>query len=198
MTGSSRKIVVASNNAHKVAEISAALPPSFNLIPQSEFDIPSPPETGLTFVENALIKARHTAELTGLPCLADDSGLEVAALNGQPGIYSARYAGPNASDAENNEKLLTELADISVRTACFRCVIVLLRHAKDPMPVIAYGSWAGEILQQARGKNGFGYDPLFYLPEESMSVAEMSAESKVKLSHRGKALAQLASLLIHD
>lgn len=188
-------IVIASNNQHKVQEIAQILPATYTLSPQSEFNIGSVAETGLTFVENAILKARHACEQSGLPALADDSGLEVDALSGEPGIYSARYAGEGSSDAANNEKLLAAMTGQSNRAACFRCVIVLLRFPADPMPIIASGSWYGEILEAPRGSNGFGYDPLFYLPEYDCSVAELGESEKAPISHRGKALTELDRLL---
>ena len=192
------KIVLASSNQGKLREIQQVLEPlQLELIPQSEFTIEDAEETGLTFVENALIKARHAAKISGLPALADDSGLEVDALNGAPGIYSSRYAGANASDDENNQKLLTELSNLPAapRSARFRCVLVYMRHAEDPSPLIAQGAWEGEILGQASGDNGFGYDPLFFSPAHQSTSAELQPEIKNRSSHRARALEQLVSLL---
>jgi len=166
---------------------------NLQVVPQSEFNIPDADETGLSFVENAILKARHAARLSGLPAIADDSGLEVDALNGAPGIYSARYAGNGATDAENNQKMLAELADVpdEARTARFQCLMVFMRHADDPTPLICQGTWEGRILRQPRGENGFGYDPLFLVPEKNCSSAELPAEVKNAMSHRGKALQAL-------
>lgn len=190
------QIVLASNNAGKIREIQALLP-DYQILPQAGFVSSEAEETGLTFVENALLKARHAARHCSFPVLADDSGLAVDALNGAPGIYSARYAGANSSDMDNNNKLLLELADIPFeeRTARFICVIVLLEHEHDPVPLIAQGSWEGKILNHPQGENGFGYDPLFWVPSQNCSSAELPAEVKNALSHRGQALFQLASLL---
>jgi XTP/dITP diphosphohydrolase len=189
-------VVLATGNANKLAEMKAILPPRFNLIPQTDLGVNEVDETGLTFVENAIIKARHAAGATGLPAIADDSGLEVDFLNGAPGIHSARYAGEKAGDENNNRKLLEALADVVERTARFQCVIVMMKHALDPTPIIASGTWHGEILTQARGTGGFGYDPLFYLPTLSRSVAELDAETKNLLSHRGQALRELCEKLV--
>ncbi|QFY43671.1 RdgB/HAM1 family non-canonical purine NTP pyrophosphatase [Candidatus Methylospira mobilis] len=193
------KIVLASSNAGKVKEIQALLADkNIEIVPQSALGIADVEENGETFHENALIKARHAARLSGLPAIADDSGLEVDALNGAPGVYSARYAGSkSSSDADNNRKLLSELQDIpaSLRTARFRCVIVLLRDADDPAPLVAEGSWEGSILDQGKGNCGFGYDPLFYVGERDCSAAELSGEEKNRLSHRGKALFSLLEQL---
>jgi XTP/dITP diphosphohydrolase len=192
----SHHIVLASNNPGKIREIQALLP-DYAIIPQSECVQTEADETGLTFVENALLKARHTAQYCNLPVLADDSGLAVNVLNGEPGIYSARYAGLGANDNDNNDKLLQELAGVPFeeRTAKFICVIVLLEHAADPVPLITQGVWEGKILLHPQGANGFGYDPLFWVPEHSCSSAELPPEVKNSLSHRGQALRQLASLL---
>ena len=190
-----RKILLASSNAGKVREIAAILADhDLLVVPQSEFAIPAVEETGLTFVENAILKARHAAKLSGLPAIADDSGLEVDALGGAPGVYSARYAGEEATDPANNAKLLQALADVpdGQRTARFRCVMVYLRHELDPSPVIAQGVWEGGILREERGAGGFGYDPLFFVPENGSTAAELPDEMKKRLSHRGKALRSLA------
>ena len=185
------KIVLASNNAGKVKEIHALLKDyNIDVVSQSEFNVDSVDETGLTFVENAIIKARYAALKTGLPTIADDSGIEVDALNGAPGIYSARFSGEDANDKDNNKKLLESLKGIpeEQRTARYQCVMVFMRHAADPTPIIASGSWEGIILESAKGSGGFGYDPLFYVPTHQCSAAELTAELKNKLSHRAKAL----------
>lgn len=192
------KIILASNNVAKAREIQAVLDPQrFHLIRQSEYDVPEVAETGTTFVENAIIKARHAALKTGLPALADDSGLEVDALQGAPGVYSARYASENADDASNNAKLLNDLADLAEarRTARFRCMIVYMRHAQDPMPVICAGTWEGSILTETRGDNGFGYDPLFYVPTHRCSSAQLHPDEKNRISHRAQALQKLVAAL---
>lgn len=189
-----QRIVLASNNKGKVREIGQLLADkNLEVVPQSEFNIPDADETGLSFVENAILKARHAAKLSGLPAIADDSGLEVDALNGAPGIYSARYAGNGATDAENNQKMLAELADTAdgMRSARFQCLMVFMRHAEDPTPLICQGTWEGRILRQPQGENGFGYDPLFLVPEKNCSSAELPAEVKNAMSHRGKALQAL-------
>ena len=194
----SSKIVLASNNAGKVREINQLLSGlDLQVVPQSEFDIPDADETGLTFVENAIIKARQAAELSGLPAIADDSGLEVDALQGAPGIYSARYAGTGASDADNLQKLLQELKDIpqAQRTARFQCLMVYMRHAKDPTPLICQGTWEGVITFEPKGDNGFGYDPVFYVPDQHCTSAQLAPEQKNRLSHRGQALQKLIAKL---
>ena len=190
------KIVLATGNQGKVVEMQQTLQEfGFEVVPQSEFNIPEAIEDGLTFVENALKKARHACELTGLPAIADDSGLEVDALLGAPGIYSSRYAqdqtGKASNSEANNNKLLSVLENVEDRSARFQCVIVYLEHAKDPTPIIAQGCWEGQIARTPAGSNGFGYDPLFYIPSEQQHAAELSAHSKKKLSHRGQALAAL-------
>ncbi len=188
------KIVLASNNAGKLREIQAVLDQQrFHLIQQSEFNVSEVAETGTTFVENAIIKARHAAQHTGLPALADDSGIEVDVLQGAPGVYSARYAGSDADDEANNAKLLSQLIDIpdTQRTARFQCVIVYMRHAQDPMPLICQGTWEGTILRKVTGKNGFGYDPLFFVPTHGCSSAELDPEEKNRISHRAQALHKL-------
>ena len=193
-----QKIVIATGNKGKLREIRALLDSSrFELLPQTDFDFPEAVEDGLSFVENAIIKARHASKHTGLPAIADDSGLEVDALKGQPGIYSARYAGENATDSDNIDKLLLALAGLpeSQRTARFRCSMVFMRHAQDPSPLICDGAWQGRILPARQGDNGFGYDPIFYVPEQACSSAELAPELKNKLSHRGQALRQLVSKL---
>jgi len=185
------KVVLASNNKGKLRELGELLASHhMEIVPQREFDIPEAIEDGLSFVENAIIKARHAAALSGLPAIEDDSGLEVDALNGEPGIYSARYAGTDGDDAANNRKLLDALADIpdKQRSARFQCVMVFMRHAKDPTPLVCQGSWEGRILREPQGANGFGYDPLFWVPGENASAAELPAGVKNAQSHRGKAL----------
>jgi len=166
-------------------------------VPQKAFTSEEAVEDGLSFVENAIKKARFAAKASGLPAIADDSGIEVDVLDGQPGIYSARYAGNNATDQENVEKLLDALADIpgEQRSARFQCLMVYLRHENDPVPVICQGSWEGKILTSPQGENGFGYDPVFFVPEENCSAAELTAAKKNSLSHRGKALQQLVEKL---
>lgn len=189
-----KKILLASNNPGKAREIQAILADhNIRVVPQSAFDIPEIEETGPTFLENALLKARHASQHSGLPAIADDSGLEVDALDGAPGVFSARYAGVGASDAANNAKLLLELQGVpeQQRTARFRCVMVFLRHAHDLGPLIGQGIWEGIILQEARGEGGFGYDPLFFVPEKGCTSAELPPEEKNRLSHRGKALRDL-------
>ena len=191
-------IVLASNNAGKVREINQLLADTgIHCVPQGEYGVPEAEETGLTFVENAILKARNAARHSGLPALADDSGIEVDALNGAPGIYSARYAGAGASDDDNLRRLLDELArqPESDRSARFQCVMVYLGHAEDPTPLIAQGTWEGEILPEPRGANGFGYDPVFYVPTHGCSAAELDAATKNGLSHRGQALRRLHRLL---
>jgi len=191
-------IVLASSNPGKVREINRVLA-GLNVIvrPQAEFNVIDAEETGLTFVENAILKARNAAQHTGLPAIADDSGLEVDALAGAPGIYSARYAGVGATDRENLEKLLDALADVPEenRGARFQCLMVYMRHADDPTPLICQGSWEGRILTAARGSNGFGYDPVFYVPTHNCASAELAADIKNSLSHRGQALRQLVTAL---
>ncbi|WP_455235454.1 XTP/dITP diphosphatase [Thiogranum longum] len=192
------KIVLASNNVGKVREINQLLEDSeFEVVPQSEFSVPDIEETGLTFVENALLKARNAAEHTGLPAIADDSGLEVDALDGAPGIYSARFAGAGASDMDNLNKLLDALRDVDDerRSARFQCVMVYMRHPRDPTPHIFQGTWEGRILREARGQHGFGYDPIFLVPDQHCSSAELPPEVKNRLSHRGQALRQLIAEL---
>jgi len=191
-----RKIVLASGNPGKLRELQQILAEfSVELIPQRQLSISDAEETGLSFVENALIKARHASEQTGMPAIADDSGIEVDALHGEPGIYSARYAGDlsAASDTSNNVKLLAALKDVpkADRSARFQCVIVFMRHARDPMPLICQGTWEGEILFDASGNNGFGYDPLFFVPTHNCSSAELEPSIKNEISHRGQALRQL-------
>lgn len=192
------KIVLASNNQGKVREFNQILSGlGLTVVPQAHYDVPDIPETGQSFVENAIIKARNAAEVTGLPAIADDSGLEVDALHGAPGIYSARFAGDHASDEQNLQHLLNELKDVpdEQRTARFQCLLVYMRHAKDPTPIICKGTWEGHILKEPKGANGFGYDPVFYVDSESCSAAELDAEQKNRLSHRGQALKLLVEAL---
>ena len=193
-----KTIVLASSNAGKVREFNQLLGGlHLEVVPQSQFNVADVDETGLTFVENAILKARNAAQHTGLPALADDSGLEVDALHGAPGIYSARYAGAGASDADNLKKLLEALKDVPEqnRGARFQCALVYLRHALDPTPLICQGTWEGRILPEPRGSSGFGYDPVFFVPTHSLSAAELSAPIKNSLSHRGQALRQLLASL---
>lgn len=191
-------LVLASGNSGKLREFNQLLSPlGFDVRPQADFGVIDVEETGLTFVENALLKAREASLISGLPALSDDSGLEVDALNGAPGIYSARYGGEPKSDQKNNETLLAALSDCAEgqRSGRYWCVLVYLRHPKDPVPVIVQRSWEGEILAHPRGQEGFGYDPLFWLPDQGMSVAELPSETKNRLSHRGRALQGLVELL---
>jgi XTP/dITP diphosphohydrolase len=193
-----RKIVLATGNPGKVREFSAVLTGlEVEIVPQSAFAVPEVEETGLSFVENALLKARNAARHTGLPALADDSGLVVDALEGAPGIYSARYAGPEADDRANIAKLLAELGETPAewRGARFHCALALLRHAADPMPLICQASWEGLITFEPYGDGGFGYDPVFLVPSEAQTAAELDPAVKNRLSHRGQALAQLAQAL---
>lgn len=192
------RIVLATGNLGKVKEIQQILGDQpVEVVPQSHFAVPAAEETGLTFVENALIKARHAALHTGLPAIADDSGLEVDALNGAPGIYSSRFAGPDASDQQNLEKLLQALKDVpeSRRSARFQCVMVFLRHAADPTPILCQGTWEGSIMLAPKGAGGFGYDPVFWVPEQAKASAELDPAVKNRLSHRGQALRLLAQQL---
>lgn len=193
-----RPVVLATSNTGKLREFSQLLSNQpIQLIPQSYFGIEPVEENGLSFLENAILKARHAAKHTGLPAIADDSGLVVDALNGAPGIFSARYAGLGASDEENRHKLLNDMiADAQEeRSARFYCVIVYLRDEHDPMPIIGQGVWEGSILFQAQGDNGFGYDPVFYVPTHKCSAAELTAEVKNQISHRAKAFAGLIAAL---
>ncbi len=192
----SRKIVLASNNAGKLAELSQMLAPlGFELHPQAEFGVPEADEPFNTFVENALAKARHASRLTGLPALADDSGICANALGGEPGVHSARYAGEPKSDLRNNQKLVEMLAQQPDKSANYYCVLVYVRHADDPQPVIADGRWHGEVVAEPRGQGGFGYDPHFWLPQLQCTAAELQPEQKNRLSHRGQALAALVEKL---
>lgn len=193
-----RSVVLASGNQGKIRELQALLAPmGWKVRPQSDWNVEDADETGLSFIENAILKARHACQLTGLPSLADDSGLAVDALDGAPGIYSARFAGENANDQTNIETLLHALQDTpeAERSARFICVLAFMQHANDPTPIICQGEWEGRILTAPAGEGGFGYDPVFYVPERECSAAQLSAEDKQLLSHRGKALAQLRRLL---
>jgi XTP/dITP diphosphohydrolase len=193
-----KDIVLASSNPGTVREINQLLADlDLQVRPQSEFGVEDAEETGLTFVENAILKARNAARHTGLPAIADDSGIEVDALNGAPGIYSARFAGAAASDRDNLEKLLADLQGVpeAGRSARFQCLLVYLRHAADPTPLICQGTWEGRILHEPRGTRGFGYDPVFYVPTHDCTSAELPPEVKNALSHRGQALRQLISAL---
>lgn len=196
------KIVLATGNQGKVKELAHLLAEqSIEIVPQSEFDVSEVAETGTTFVENAIIKARHAAKITGLPAIADDSGLEVDALNGAPGVYSARYAADitegEVTDDDNTNKLLTALANTpdELRTARFHCVLVYMKHENDPTPLICHGIWEGTISKSKQGEQGFGYDPVFWQNDLQMSSAQLSREVKNKLSHRGQALAKLVEKL---
>lgn len=196
INSSYKKVVLASSNSNKIAELQGSLEPlGYFVVPQAEFNCTDAIEDGLSFVENAIKKARHATQQTGLPAIADDSGLEVIALNGAPGIHSARYAGEHGNDKANNTKLLASLKNVSNRSARFRCALVMVKHATDPTPLIAEGVWLGEILETPRGENGFGYDPLFWLPELKASSAELSPTEKKQHSHRAKALIALKSKL---
>ncbi|MBU3657370.1 MAG: RdgB/HAM1 family non-canonical purine NTP pyrophosphatase [Rhodocyclaceae bacterium] len=191
-----QRLVLASNNAKKLKELRELLTPlGIELLPQGDLDIPEAEEPFFTFVENALAKARHASHLSGLPALADDSGLCVRALGGAPGVLSARFAGEPKSDARNNLHLLDKLDGVTDRTAHFVSLLVLVRHADDPQPIIAEGNWYGEILTTPRGEHGFGYDPLFWVPETGLSAAEMSSDAKNQCSHRAIAMRQLLTRL---
>ena len=193
-----QKLVIASANKGKLRELSALLEPlNFEVHTQSEFNVPEVEETGTTFVENAIIKARNAARHTGLPAVADDSGIEVDALEGAPGVYSARFSGPDASDEQNNALMVQKLRDVpeALRTARYKAVIVYMSHAGDPSPIICEGSWEGRIMLEPRGENGFGYDPYFYVPTHGCHSAELSAQEKNTISHRGQALQKLREKL---
>lgn len=193
-------IVLATGNQGKVKELAALLADQNIMVkPQSDFNVPDVAETGTTFVENAIIKARHAAKITGLPAIADDSGLEVDAILGAPGVYSARYAGENANDNDNNTKLISALKDVAddKRTARFHCVLVYMKHEHDPTPIICHGKWEGSILRERKGEQGFGYDPLFWLEDQQMTSAELPRALKNQLSHRGQALKLLVAELTH-
>lgn len=193
-----QQIVLATGNKGKVREITQMLAEyPYEIIPQSNFNIPEVAETGLTFVENAIIKARHAAKIAGLPAIADDSGIEIDSLNGAPGIYSSRYAGIHASDRENLQKVLSDIESVAdaQRTARFQCVMVMMQHADDATPIICHGTWEGTLLRQPVGENGFGYDPIFWLEQQQCSSAQLDPYLKDQLSHRGKALRQLVNQL---
>jgi XTP/dITP diphosphohydrolase len=193
-----KEIVLASSNPGKVREVNQLLAElDLHVQPQGEFGVIDVEETGLTFVENAILKARNAARHTGLPAIADDSGIEVDALQGAPGIYSARFAGDDASDQANLDKLLAELEGLpeEQRSARFQCLMVYMQHANDPTPLICQGTWEGSILFEPKGDNGFGYDPVFHVPTHNCSSAELPAEIKNSLSHRGQALRKLVMAL---
>ena len=198
MTNTTKRLVIASNNKGKIAELTDLLGPlGLTPVAQGELGVGEAEEPAVTFVENAILKARHAARITGLPALADDSGLAVDALGGAPGVRSARYAGDTASDADNVRALLDALKDVpeARRTAQFHCVLVYLRHADDPTPVICHGRWPGSILPEPRGEGGFGYDPVFLVPETGTSAAELPLAEKGRISHRGRALVLLLDQL---
>jgi XTP/dITP diphosphohydrolase len=189
-----QKIVLASGNAGKLREFQQLLAGcGFEVVPQLDFNLTNAEETGTTFVENAIIKARHACQQTGLPAIADDSGIEVDALMGRPGVYSARYAGEGATDEANNQKLLQELANIPAaqRSARYHAVLAYMRHADDPTPILCHGIWEGIILTEPRGQGGFGYDPLFFVPTHNCASAELDKAEKNRISHRGKAMQEL-------
>ena len=191
-----QKLVLASNNAGKVREIQALLAPlNFQVIPQGELGIPSAEEPYCTFVENALTKARHASAVSGLPALADDSGICAHALDGEPGVLSARYAGEQGDDAANNQKLIAALKEQSDRNAHYVCALVMVRSEHDPEPLIVHSRWYGKIIDEAKGSHGFGYDPYFFLPELQMTAAEMDPAQKNLISHRGQALRELITQL---
>lgn len=193
-----QKVVLATGNAGKVRELASLLNDfGLEVVAQTELGVGSVEETGLTFIENAILKARHAASVTGLPAIADDSGLAVDYLGGAPGIYSARYAGEDASDQQNLEKLLVALQEVpdAQRRAQFHCVLVYMRHADDPTPIVCHGSWSGIITREAAGSGGFGYDPIFFVPSEGKTAAQLTREEKSAISHRGRALTQLLEAL---
>lgn len=196
-----QKVVLATSNIGKVRELATLLAGfDLDIIAQSALHIDSVEETGLTFIENAILKARHAAQISGLPAIADDSGLAVTALGGVPGIYSARYAGENASDEQNVQKLLAAMDSVpdDKRQAQFHCVLVYLRHAADPTPIVCHGRWSGIITRQPSGSGGFGYDPVFFVPSLGKTAAELSHEEKSAISHRGQALKLLLTALAND
>ena len=193
-----KQLILATSNNGKIRELRkmfAAL--EIEIIPQSEFEVPDADETGLTFIENAILKARHASTLTNLPALADDSGICIDALNGAPGIRSARYAGDNANDVDLVNKVLAEMSEVpdDKRTAAFHCVLALVRHPEDPAPIVAVGYWPGTIIQEAQGKQGFGYDPIFFVAEQNCTAAELDPTLKNQISHRGLAMQALQKKL---
>ncbi|MGS0629273.1 MULTISPECIES: XTP/dITP diphosphatase [Photorhabdus] len=193
-----QKVVLATGNPGKVRELAQLLADfGLDIVAQTELNVDSAEETGLTFIENAILKARHAAQVTGLPAIADDSGLSVDILGGAPGIYSARYAGENASDQQNLEKLLDTMKDVpdDQRQAQFNCVLVYIRHAQDPTPLVFHGRWPGIIARKPTGNGGFGYDPIFYIPELGCTAAELTGEQKNAVSHRGQALKMMLDTL---
>jgi XTP/dITP diphosphohydrolase len=192
-----KKIILASNNIGKIKEFNAMLTGVYAVISMNDMGVKEVPETGLTFVENALIKARNASEQSGLPALADDSGIVVDALNGEPGIYSARYAGNHGDDEANTQKILKNMEGVpdNQRSARFWCAIVFVKYANDPTPIIIQRGWKGEILREKVGENGFGYDPIFYVPTHKKTSAELSAKQKNNISHRGRALQALLAEL---
>ena len=191
-----KKIILATSNLGKVRELNSMLEGQYNVVSQIDMEVEEVPETGASFIENALIKARNASSQSQLPALADDSGLVVDALNGEPGIYSARYAGENATDEDNIVKLLSLMDGEDDRGASFCCAMVFVRHAGDREPIIVEKSWEGQILRELKGHNGFGYDPVFYLPELDCTSAQLSAEEKNRQSHRGQALQEILKHLL--
>ena len=191
-----KKIILATSNLGKVRELNSMLEGHYNVVSQIDMKVAEVPETGASFIENALIKARNASSQSQLPALADDSGLVVDALNGEPGIYSARYAGENATDEDNIVKLLSRMDDEDDRGASFWCAMVFVRNAGDREPIIVEKSWEGQILRELKGHNGFGYDPVFYLPELDCTSAQLSAEEKNRKSHRGQALQEILKRLL--
>jgi XTP/dITP diphosphohydrolase len=191
-----KKIILATGNLGKVRELNAMLEGYYSVVSQNDMQVNEIPETGTTFIENALIKARNASSQSKLPALADDSGLEVDALNGEPGIYSARYAGEHSKDNENIAKLILNMDQYDNRTARFCCAMVFVQNADDPNPIIIEKYWKGEILRETIGSNGFGYDPIFYLPELGCTSAQLKPEKKNQLSHRGQALSALLNYLL--
>ena len=191
-----KKIILATSNLGKVRELNSMLDGHYDVVSQTDMEVEEVPETGASFVENALIKARNASSQSKLPALADDSGLVVDSLNGEPGIYSARFAGENATDEDNIVKLLARMDDEDNRSARFWCAMVYVRYGNDPEPVIVEKSWEGQILRELKGSNGFGYDPIFYLPELNCTSAQLSAEEKNRISHRGQALKEILKHLL--
>ena len=191
-----KKIILATSNLGKVRELNSMLEGQYNVVSQIDMKVEEVPETGASFIENALIKARNASSQSQLPALADDSGLVVDALNGEPGIYSSRYAGENATDEDNIVKLLSRMDNEDNRGASFWCAMVFVSYTSDPEPIIVEKSWEGQILRELKGKNGFGYDPIFYLPELNCTSAQLSAEEKNRKSHRGQALQEILKHLL--